>query len=117
LLHRQISAIPAAAIANESNATGAWSPYAELHPRHSLLDNGMSTHAAPNVVVIAFRKQMAIHFSHPFLTEGVGIVLFVSNASAINLEPVTAAWVLLEYLFKKPGMMGAFHGQFLALIQ
>ena len=77
----------------------------------------MSTHAAPNVVVIAFRKQMAIHFSHPFLTEGVGVVLFVRNTGAINLEPVTAAGVLLEDLFKKPGMMGALHSQFLALIQ
>jgi hypothetical protein len=64
------------------------------------LFGGVGTHPAPNVVVVTLREKVAIHFPHPFLTEGKGIVLFMGNASPVNPQPVAPAWLLGHHLFK-----------------
>ena len=76
-----MTAIPAVELPQDRDAAGMGGPEAELHPRDPLPLARMGSHAVPDVVVIAFGKQVAIQFSHPLLAEGPGIVLFMFDAA------------------------------------
>ena len=77
----------------------------------------MGTHLLPDVVVIAFGKKVAIHFAHPFTTEGPGIVLFVYDPTALNPDPVVASGISVELCLEHPGVVRAGHGDFFASLQ
>ena len=72
----------------------------------------MGAHLAPDVVMVALGEEMAIHFAHPFIPEGPGIVLLVVDAPTADLKAVTLTRVLRELSLKHPGVirrLGADH--------
>ena len=69
----------------------------------------MGAHAPPDVVVVAFGKQMPIEFAHPLMAEGPGIVLFVLDAAAQHPQPIAAAGIAGQISFKNPGMVRVLH--------
>ena len=77
----------------------------------------MGTHPLPDVVVVAFSEQVAIHFAHPFTTEGPGIVLFMHDPTALNPDLVVAAWISVELCLEHPGVVRGVHGDLLATLQ
>ena len=64
--------------------------------------------------MVAFSKQVAIHFAHPFTTEGPGIVLFVNDAASFDSDPVVQARVLADLCLKHPGVVRRGHGDLFA---
>ena len=60
------------------------SPKAEHHPTDAIDLGEVSTHPLPDVVMISFCKEMAIHLPHPLVAEGPRIMLFVGYTSPLN---------------------------------
>ena len=93
LLHRQVAAIPVGAVANHRDTAGVGGPQAELHPSHTVLHVGVGPHPLPDVVMVAFGKQVPVHGPHPLLAEGVGVVLFVGDPGALDAQAVVGAGI------------------------
>jgi hypothetical protein len=85
-----------------------------LHSRNAALLAQVGTHAAPNVVVVAFGKQQLIQFTHPRVALGPGIVLHVFDAATVHPNLIAIAWVRGQLGFKDPGVVGRLGGQGLA---
>jgi hypothetical protein len=69
----------------------------------------MGAHALPDVVVVAFGKEMAIEIAHPLVAEGPGVMGDVFDAAALNPDLIAAAGVAGQLSFKHPGVMGCSH--------
>ena len=67
--------------------------------------------------MVAFSKQVAIHFAHPFAAEGPGVVLFVHNPAPLNPDPISAAGVSVELCLEHPGVVRRCHGDLVASLQ
>jgi hypothetical protein len=66
-------------------------------------------------MVIAFCKQMAIHFAHPFMPKGPRIELLVLESASANLQFVGMPWVPRTLGFKHPRVMRRLHQEAFAI--
>ena len=117
LLHGVVTTIPGVEITQDRHAQGMRCPKAEHHPGDAITLREVGAHPLPDVVVIALGKQMAIHVAHPFVPERPGVVLFVSDAAALDPHLVVAAGVVAERCFKHPGVIGCGHQCFPTALQ
>ena len=85
--------IPRVEIPKDGSTQSVRRPKAEHHPTDAIDLGEVSTHPLPDVVMVSFRKEMAIHLSHPFVTKGPRIILFVGDPSPLNPHFVVDARV------------------------
>ena len=89
-MHGVVTAIPGIEIAQNGDAQGMGSPEAEHHTLNSVKFGEMGAHPLPNVVVVAFGEEMAVHLTHPRVAERPGIVLLVNDATAADPHAAAA---------------------------
>ena len=116
-LHGVVTSIPGVEVADDPDTHGMGCPETEHHTRDSVAFAAVGAHPLPNVVMVAFCEEMAIHLTHPFATERPGVVLLVGDSPAQHPHPVVGSGVLAQGGLKHPGVMGTFHHQLLAMGQ
>ena len=79
-----MASIPGIEVADHTHAARVRCPQAEHHTLNAFPLASMGTHPSPNVVMVAFGEQMAVHFAHPFLAKCPRVMLLMGDPTTLN---------------------------------